>query len=247
MLRLKSDKHRIGSSTLASCPGPSGSPKLPPSRRLSNESADVSSANGVDPFTCMYADNKPVLLGDDKELHDPHFVRHNWEMMSGDASPMDARSHSPWNNQRSRRSTVSSRASSSRPSSRSGSDAGNSLAVGLGTFSGLSGMTSPNRRRSTQPAFMSGLQVAGSILRDEEAMLDDDSSSSDDEEEESSSRFNYPRRPSMLAQAGGSRSDYAPRRRNATVFHKEVSQPVWDATGWSRSVLMKDRSLSGPA
>lgn len=252
MLRLKTDRHRIGSSTLSTCAGPSGSPKLAPSRRLSSEATDVSFSGyrNVDSLACMYDDNKPVLLGDDKELHDPHFVRHNWEMMSGDSSPTGTRSHSPWHTS-SRRSTVSSRASSSRPPSFSGSDVGHSLAIGLGALSGLSGLPSPNHRKSTQSSYMSGLQVAGSILRDEEAMLADDDSSSDEEDEDILRQQSAViRRPSMPAHIA--HSDHPPRRRNKTMDHQDLPQLTQtsftrEPSSWSRPLLMKDRSMSGPA
>lgn len=197
-LRRKSDRTRIQSSSTVACDGSIASPKLA-HLRLSHEDLPHTATSSVDSFGHHhhneYANNSPVLLGDDKELHDPNFVRHNWEMMSGESNfHADNQLHigraaSP--RLHSRRSTLSSRTGSSRPSSRSGSDAGGhtqpTFGLGVNAFSGLSsysqagsvGRASGGRSSSTR-----GLQVEGSILRDEEAVLHSDDDSSDDEEDD---------------------------------------------------------------
>ncbi|PWZ02799.1 hypothetical protein BCV70DRAFT_197060 [Testicularia cyperi] len=214
LLRRKGDRHRIESTAITNCAGgPSGSPRSSFCKRRSLEDAERSGLHSpsFDSF-CSAAhysgsNNNPILLGDDKELHDPNFVRHNWEMMTGESGlfdddgrhhlhPSSRSSSSPRYGQSqkgsSRRSTFSSsRASSSRPSSRSGSidnGAGQfKMGLGLSAFDGLSSYSmhgSGAGRRNTQSSSTRGLQVEGSILRDEEAILDGDSSSDDDDDED---------------------------------------------------------------
>ncbi len=196
-LRRKNDRTRIYASSTVACDGGMVSPKLAHGR-LSHEDLTAHGASrtsSVDSFGLSHhthlhhadlATNSAVLLGDDKELHDPNFVRHNWEMMTGEALPDNqlhiGRSASP--RLTSRRSTFSSRTNSSRPSSRSGSETGGhhtpAFGLGVSAFSGLSSYSQAGRS-STRSSSTRGLQVEGSILRDEEAMLSDDDSSDDDE------------------------------------------------------------------
>ncbi|EST09854.1 hypothetical protein PSEUBRA_000245 [Kalmanozyma brasiliensis GHG001] len=212
LLRRKSDRTRIQASSTVTCDGALTSPKLS-QHRLSNDdlkaSYNSSRSSSVDTFGHHHSHdhedfpaNSPVLLRGDKELHDPNFVRHNWEMMSGESTYPDNQLHigraaSP--HLTSRRSTLSSRTGSSRPSSRPssrGSEAGGqhapSFGLAVNAFSGLSSYAqagSMGRAGGSRASSSTrGLQVEGSILRDEEAILDSDDSS-DDEEDEDDSRY----------------------------------------------------------
>ncbi|GAC97812.1 alpha-1,3-glucan synthase Ags1 [Pseudozyma hubeiensis SY62] len=202
-LRRKGDRTRIQASSTVACDGSLTSPKLS-QHRLSHEdlpaSSRTSSVEHVGHHNHHlhhhedFSNNSPVLLRGDKELHDPNFVRHNWEMMSGDSIFPDnqlhiGRSASP--RLTSRRSTLSSR-TSSRPSSRSGSETGGhhtpTFGLGVGAFSGLSSYAQGGSMGRASGARASssnrGLQVEGSILRDEEAILDSDDGSSDDDDDD---------------------------------------------------------------
>lgn len=213
-LRRKNDRTRISASSTITCDGSLTSPKLAQHRNshedLNASYTSSSRTSSIDTFGHHhhlhdhedFSTNSPVLLHGDKELHDPNFVRHNWEMMSGESTYPDNQLHighaaSP--HLTSRRSTLSSRTGgSSRPSSRSGSEAGGqhtpTFGLGVNAFSGLSSYSqagSMGRASGARASSSSrGLQVEGSILRDEEAILDsDDDSSDDDNEEEDEYRY----------------------------------------------------------
>ncbi|SNX81539.1 uncharacterized protein MEPE_00244 [Melanopsichium pennsylvanicum] len=206
-LRGKSDRTRIQASSAVTCEGSLTSPKVahfqPSHEGLAHQHPSLKSS--VDSLAHHHhhhghhrvhhhneiSTNSPILLGDDKELHDPNFVRHNWEMMSGEATYPDNQLHigraaSP--HLTSRRSTLSSRTASSRPSSRSGSEAGGhhtpTFGLGVNAFSGLSSYSqtgSVGRAKGGRSSSTRGLLVEGSILRDEEAVLDSDDDSNDDD------------------------------------------------------------------
>lgn len=202
-LRRKGDRTRIQASSTVACDGSLTSPKLSqhglshedlPSSSRTSSTEHVGHHNHHLHYHEDFSNNSPVLLRGDKELHDPNFVRHNWEMMSGEPSFPDnqlhiGRSQSP--RLTSRRSTLSSR-TSSRPSSRSGSETGGhhtpTFGLGVNAFSGLSsyGQGGSMGRASGARASSSnrGLQVEGSILRDEEAILDSEDDSSDDDDDQ---------------------------------------------------------------
>lgn len=209
-LRRKNDRTRIQASSAVTCDGSLVSPKVA-HFQLSHDDVDShhhhhhgpSRTSSVDSFGLHsqheYSTNSPVLFGGDKELHDPNFVRHNWEMMSGEATFPDnqlhiGRSASP--RLTSRRSTLSSR-TSSRPSSRSGSEAGGhhtpTFGLGVNAFSGLSSYSQAGSgRHGSRSSSTRGLQVEGSILRDEEAILYSDDDSSDDEDDDEYRHDLYP-------------------------------------------------------
>ncbi|SPO19875.1 uncharacterized protein UTRI_00272_B [Ustilago trichophora] len=204
-LRRKNARTRIQASSAVTCEGSLASPKVA-HFQVSHEDLHAphgaSRTSSVDSFGLHqhlhhhndFSTNSPVLLGGDKELHDPNFVRHNWEMMSGETTFPDNQLHigraaSP--HLTSRRSTLSSRTGSSRPSSRSGSEAGGhhtpTFGLGVNAFSGLSSYSqagSVGRANGARSSSTRGLQVEGSILRDEEAVLDSDDDSSDDDDDE---------------------------------------------------------------
>ncbi|KAJ1030419.1 hypothetical protein NDA16_001328 [Ustilago loliicola] len=213
-LRRKNDRSRIQASSAVTCDGSLVSPKVA-HFQLSHEDLDAhhhqgpSRTSSVDSFGLHsqheYPTNSPVLFGGDKELHDPNFVRHNWEMMSGEATFPDnqlhiGRSASP--RLTSRRSTLSSR-TSSRPSSRYGSEAGGqhtpTFGLGVNAFSGLSSYSQAGSgRHGSRSSSTRGLQVEGSILRDEEAILYSDDDSSDDEDDDDYRHDLYPSQRAYL-------------------------------------------------
>ncbi|SJX60266.1 uncharacterized protein SRS1_11580 [Sporisorium reilianum f. sp. reilianum] len=209
-LRHKNDRTRIQASSAIACDGGLTSPKLAQHRHshedltTSHGSSRTTSADSVAHHHLHddFSTNSPVLLRGDKELHDPNFVRHNWEMMSGESTFPDNQLHigraaSP--HLTSRRSTLSSRTGSSRPSSRSGSEAGShhppSFGLGVNAFSGLASYSkggSVGRASGARSSSSTrGLQVEGSILRDEEAILDSDDDSSDDEDDDEYGQARY--------------------------------------------------------
>ncbi|KAJ1030863.1 hypothetical protein NDA18_002092 [Ustilago nuda] len=210
-LGRKSDRTRIQASSAVTCDGSFASPKVA-HLQLSHEELDThrhggpsrtSSVGsfGLDHQQPEYSSNSPVLFGDDKELHDPNFVRHNWEMMSGEATLADSQLHigcvaSP--RLTSRRSTLSSRMSS-RSCSHSGSDADGhqtrTFGFGVKALSGLSSYAHPgSRHQGSRSSRTKGLQVEGSILRDEEAILYSDDDSSDEDEDDEYKHDLYPSR-----------------------------------------------------
>ena len=199
-LRRKSDRTRIQASSSFTCDGSSSLPEAAQHRVSHEDMPSSTRTSSVEHIGHHYyhhdefSSNSPVVLSGDTELHDPNFIRHNWEMISGGSMFPDNQLHigraaSP--KLTSRRSTLSSR-TSSRPSSRSGSEAGGNhtatFGLGVSAFSGFSsysqggpmGRASGGRASSS----MRGLQVEGSILRDEEAILDSDDDSSDDEHDD---------------------------------------------------------------
>lgn len=218
-LRRNNDRTRIQASSAVTCQGSLASPKVAhfqASHEDLHAPHDASRTSSVDSFHLHqhlhhhndFSTNSPVLLSGDNELHDPNFVRHNWEMMSGETTFPDNQLHigraaSP--HLISRRSTLSSRTGSSRPScsrpsSRSGSEAGGhhtpTFGLGVNAFSGLASYSqsgSVGRANGARWSSTRGLQVEGSILRDEEAVLDNDDDSSDDDDDDDEYRHDmYP-------------------------------------------------------
>ncbi|TKY90460.1 hypothetical protein EX895_000458 [Sporisorium graminicola] len=234
-LRHKNDRTRIQASSTIACDGTLTSPTL---AQHCHSHEDLTATDGSSRTMCAdkvahhhhhalghhddFSNNSPVLLRGDKELHDPNFVRHNWEMMTGESTYPDNQLHigraaSP--HLTSRRSTLSSRTGSSRPSSRSGSEAGGhhtpSFGLGVNAFSGLAsyskGGSVGRAGGARSSSSMRGLQVEGSILRDEEAILDSDDDSSDDEDEDGYREVRYASYHIPTSRPASRRTSPAPR------------------------------------
>ncbi|KAJ1031864.1 hypothetical protein NDA13_002250 [Ustilago tritici] len=239
-LGRKSDRTRIQASSAVTCDGNFVSPKVA-HLQLSHEELDThrhggpSRTSSVDSFGLdhqqpEYSSNSPVLFGDDKELHDPNFVRHNWEMMSGEATLADSQLHigcvaSP--RLTSRRSTLSSRMSS-RSCSRSGSEAGGhqtpTFGFGVKALSGLSSYAQAgSRRQGSRTSRTKGLQIEGSILRDEEAILYSDYDSSDEDEVEDD-EYRHDLYPSRRLALSGRTSAFS---HNAPPSPRAFLHPTW--------------------
>lgn len=265
-LRRKHDHNRIHASSAVACDGRLTSPNLGllqsshedlHAPHFSSRTSSADHHGNHHPSLLHhqheYSTNSPVLLGDDKELHDPNFVRHNWEMMSGESSLPDkqlhiGRSASP--HLTSRRSTLSSRTGSSRPSSR-GSEAGGhhtpGFGLGVNAFSGLSSYSqaaSAGRAGGARSSSTRGLQVEGSILRDEEAILYSDEDSSD-EEDEGEDRYRHDLYPTW--QLPTSRPNSRPASRRPSPSHTapiSPRSPVLSASTTHRTGLTPGASTS---
>ncbi|EPQ32261.1 uncharacterized protein PFL1_00458 [Pseudozyma flocculosa PF-1] len=177
------NRDRIYSSSVVPSPAASNTPShLSPKSGSTTHLASLPAGDPMASPSLDQADLNPIL-GDDDELHDPSFVRHTLEMMTGTFAGQTAGVSERFRHGRSlscKSSPSDSRGSTSRSGSRSGGAAG--FLGRPSAFAGLSDFEQP--RHASRYASGLGLEVDGDILGDDdEACLLSSSSDEDDHDD----------------------------------------------------------------